>query len=169
MNQLDPVAPPVERSSVPRVLRDARIFDHCTDEEFGAIASVCTEAEILAGQTIFEADERADRLYLVADGTVELQLAVTIYGAVRPITIDRKFKGDVLGWSAVVEPHIYTLSAVAKKDTRLLQIDSTDLERLAEENPHFGHMLMYNIANLVGQRLDVMRRMLADVIEQRRR
>ncbi len=167
MNELNSVAPPVEESGVLGLLRKARIFDHCTDDELSTVAAACESSEYFAGQTIFAADDRADRLYVVAEGTVDLQITVSNYAAVQKITIDRKFKGNVLGWSAVVEPHIYTLSAVAARDTRLLHISSGDIERLCEQNGHFGHMLVKNIANIAGQRLDVMRRMLADVIEQR--
>ncbi|MDA1001542.1 MAG: cyclic nucleotide-binding domain-containing protein [bacterium] len=118
-----------------------------------------------AGQTIFEEESPAGHLYIVSEGSVELRFTVTHYAALHTASMDRKFKGDMLGWSAVVAPHAYILTAIAVKDSKLLKVSGSDIQRLCTESDRFGHAFMRNLAHVIGQRLNITQRMLIGVIQ----
>lgn len=150
-------------------LKASRLFRECTDRELEKVASVCETETFAAGETVFKADAPAHHVYIVGEGSVDLRFAATYYAASQEITLDRKFKGDVLGWSAIVEPHAFTLSAVAVRNSTLLKILGSDLTRFCAEDDHFGYVFMRNMAHLIGQRFNIAQRMLIDVVQDRLR
>jgi CRP-like cAMP-binding protein len=149
------------------LLSESDTFEGCTDQELNDIAAAAEKIEFEAGETIFEAGSPADYLYVVGSGKIRLQFRVTNYGAPQDITIDRKIQGDVLGWSAATKPLSFSLSAVAESDCSLLRILGSDLKRMCAENDHFGHVFMENMADIIGQRLNILRRMLIDIVQDR--
>ncbi len=148
-------------------LSESRAFGECTDDELKAVAALSDIVSVKAGETIFEAGSPADYLYVLADGYVNLRFRVTSYGAPKDVTIDRKSEGDILGWSAATKPYSFSLTAVADSDCRLWKILGADLKRMCSENDHFGHVFMENMADIIGQRLNILRRMLIDVVQDR--
>jgi CRP-like cAMP-binding protein len=148
------------------LLREARLFKECTSEELEDIATICHKIAFKNGEYVFSANTPAEFLYLVQDGAIDLRFLVTHYSASKEMTIDRKFKGDAFGWSALTEPHVYTLSALAAKDTELLRIGEKDMMRLCKENSHLGYVLMKTIAQIIGERFDLVQKLLIDVIQK---
>lgn len=122
---------------------------------------------VKAGEIIFSVGSPAEHLYVVKSGLVELLFSVSSYAALQDITIDRKFEGDAFGWSATTSPHAFSLSSVASADSELIRICRADLMRLCAENDHFGHVFMKNMADIIGRRLNLIRRMLVDVVQDR--
>ncbi len=59
---------------------------------------------------------------------------------------------DILGWSALVEPHRTTASAVARRETALASISAPELRALCAETPLLGYRLMRGIAKLLAHR-----------------
>jgi len=147
------------------LLSESRTFEDCTEQELNAVAAASEQIEFGAGDTIFEAGSPADFLYIVARGNVRLQFMVTSYSEPRDITIDRKVRGDILGWSAATNPSSFSLSAVADTDCRLLRIPGDDLKRMCAESDHFGHVFMERMADIISQRLDILRRILIDIVQ----
>jgi CRP-like cAMP-binding protein len=149
------------------LLKECSLFQGCTAQELDKVAAACDTKAVAAGEVVLEAESPAEHLYVVSEGSVELRFTVTHYVASEEIPIDRMLRGDVLGWSAVVAPHTFTLSAVAVKDSQLLRISSSDIKRWCAEDDHFGHVLMRNLADIIGQRFNMVQRMLIDVIQDR--
>ena len=61
--------------------------------------------------------------------------------------------GQVVGWSALVEPYRYTLSATAWEPSQLLGISSGLLRRAMELNPGVGYRIMKALSEVMGRRL----------------
>ena len=61
--------------------------------------------------------------------------------------------GDPLGWSALVNPRRYHISAVALERTNVVALSSISLEKLCEQEPGFGILLMQKVLQLIGSRL----------------
>ncbi len=131
------------------------IFAHLTDDELERIADLCREQVYEAGATIHEEGAAAQDLYIVQDGKVvlELELELQPYASPRRTTIEEVTKGEVFGWSSLVEPHIRTLSAKCMERTRLLVFKGSELMELFDSEPHIGYKIMTDIAKLVGSRL----------------
>jgi CRP-like cAMP-binding protein len=148
------------------LLKEARLFKECTNNELKDIADICHKITFRNGEYIFFADTPAEFLYIVQDGAIDLRFLVTHYSASKEITMDRKFRGEAFGWSALTEPHVYTLSALAANDTELLRINEKDMMGLCKENSHLGYVLMKTIAEIIGERFDLVQKLLIDVIQK---
>lgn len=141
-------------------------LEDCTDQELEALADICQTVKVRAGDRIFEAGDQADFLYFVSRGLVELRVKVSHYLATSEITIDRVREGETFGWSALTKSKSYTLSALAVSDGELLKAPAADVRRMCASNHDFGYVLMKNISVLIGERYELTRKMLVNVIQK---
>lgn len=148
------------------ILKEARVFKEFTTQELQEISAICEKITFKSRERIFEAETPAEYLYIVAEGAVELNFKVTHYHALKEMTLDRKFKGEAFGWSALTEPYHYTLSAITMQDSELLRIKADNIKRLCAENNHLGYILMKNIAEIIGERFASVQKILIDLIQQ---
>lgn len=148
------------------LLKKCRLFEGCSNEKLADVGNICQRVTFKNGDHLLEAGSPAEYLFIVIGGVIELCFKVTHYNGSKEITIDRKLKGDAFGWSALTEPNIYTLSALSKTDSELLQVKANDIIRLCEENNHLGYILMRNSAAIIGERLASIQKILIDVIQQ---
>ncbi len=92
-----------------------------------------------AGAMIFAEGDPADRMYVVASGTVALSIGeriVEIVGA-----------GGLFGEIAVIDREPRSGSAVAETDTTLIAIDKRRFWFLVQETPYFAEIVMRVMAN----------------------
>lgn len=59
-----------------------------------------------------------------------------------------------MGWSALVEPHIYTLGALCIDRASLISLDAVKLRALLSRDGRLGYKVMQAIAKVVAQRLN---------------
>jgi hypothetical protein len=69
------------------------------------------------------------------------------------VTVDMITKGESMGWSAVVDPYLYTLGALCIDDAKLIAIDSFGLRKLMDEDCILGFKLMQVVAKVISARL----------------
>ncbi len=58
-----------------------------------------------------------------------------------------------MGWSAVVEPFIYTLGALCIDNSKLIAIDAAKIRDLMDEDCDLGYKVMKAIAKIISSRL----------------
>jgi len=97
--------------------------------------------------------ENLQTLYLIVDGGVDLSMNVGEIGEQRIEKLEPLRNGEVVGWSAIVEPHIYTLGAQTMQDTHLIVFDGVALRKLLDDHPDQGYYFMKELAKVIGQRL----------------
>ena len=96
-------------------------------------------------------DERAEALFVVKDGAVELLTTVNDDFEL-PIAILRN-PGDCTGTSSLVAPHEYSLSARCAENGTLFVIQKADLKHLMLEDHELGFTIMKNLAQHLLDRL----------------
>ena len=148
------------------LLKETNLFDSLLPEELEQIQELCEVRNIKKGAQLFEAGESADYLFVVVEGEIELRFEVVYFNASIEIPLDNKCRGEAFGWSALIEPYKYTLSAFAAKDCELLQLRGRDIERLCEENSHLGYVIMNNVAKLIGKRFSALEKALVAEIQR---
>jgi CRP-like cAMP-binding protein len=151
-----------EIAATKRLLRECGLFSALSDAELTQVASAASDKEFEAGATIFQEGEAAEDLYVLREGKVALQMALPASqtSAVRRITIDIVGAGQVFGWSAMVHPHLYTLTAVCLQRARVVVISGTKLSQLLDGDPRLGYEVMKGFIKLVASRLDDTRHVL---------
>lgn len=105
------------------------------------------------GDCLFRLGDAADRLYVVATGRVELTFPVVLGSVTREVPFESTARGNTVGWSALVEPYRFTLSARAAESSELATFRREDLFRLFEAEPRVGHVVMRRVAEIIGRRL----------------
>jgi CRP/FNR family cyclic AMP-dependent transcriptional regulator len=111
------------------------------------------------GEVIFQLGDEARDLYLVKKGRVELTLPMRVGGRQEDVPVEERMPAQMLGWSALVPPHRFTLKATATVETELLVIPREDLQRFLTSRPELGLMVMTNLAAIVGQRFQLFQTM----------
>jgi CRP/FNR family transcriptional regulator, cyclic AMP receptor protein len=140
----------------PETLRRFSLFAGLDPAWFKDIAMVGEEVKLAQGEWLFHEGDDADALYLVLNGSVELKINLDVQSS-RQADISTVSAGEVIGWSALVEPEVYTLGAVAASDVQLVRLDAVGLRKLMEQNCEFGFHLMRQLAKVLGQRLTNLR------------
>jgi CRP-like cAMP-binding protein len=144
----------------PEVLRRYPYFVGISEESLKQLAMIAEEKNVPAGCVIFCEGDPADHLSVILQGEVNIQY-ILANGELR--TVDTLVSGDLLMWSALVEPFRATALGTTTKDTQLAQIDGAKLRLLCETQPIVGYRLMTQIAKLLAHRLEAARVQLAVV------
>ena len=134
-------------------LRRTAIFADLPDSQAARLLAVARPQQCHTGECVFLLGDHADRLFVVLTGRVELSFPLSFGGVVRDVPVESKTPGSVLGWSALVKPHRFTLSARAAETSELATFLRQDLLRVFEDDAHVGYAVMRHIAEVVGRRL----------------
>ena len=128
-------------------------------EHIELIARGARERSFEPRDVIFRQGEPASRIYLIQQGKIGLEA----HGPDgRHLDLQTLEGGEVLGWSWLFPPFVWTLQAHAIEPTRVTILDGAHLLVACEENHELGYAVMRRVANLVVQRLEsVSRQILA--------
>ncbi len=120
------------------------LFQNLSAPQIDSLAAITVEEQFQKGKWLFYKDQKADKIYLVKKGAVELLIKVQDTIEI-PIAIIRPDNGCV-GIGALVEPFRYTLSARCADDSTLLAIKREDLQGLMCKDHELGCTMMKNLA-----------------------
>jgi CRP/FNR family transcriptional regulator, cyclic AMP receptor protein len=136
-------------------LKGFSFFTGFSDQELEKLAAIASEETYDAGTQMYKIGDPARGLYLVQEGKVVMVMD-SYLGSHRPsmqVTVDVIAKGESMGWSAVVEPYIYTLGALCIDRAKLVCLDATGLRRLMDEDACLGYRIMKATARVIANRL----------------
>src|SRR6185503_19864388 len=91
-----------------------------------AVLALGVTRELSPGEVQFRLGDRADAVYLIRSGRVQ------------DVVVEESEPGHTLGWSALIPPHRFTLSATAPLGTSLLQFDRERLMAFCAAHPAIG-------------------------------
>jgi CRP-like cAMP-binding protein len=137
------------------LLKNYSFFKGFTNEELKKFADIATEESYKAGVLVWKKGAPAENLSLLKEGKV-LMTMDTYAGPTRPpmqVTVDIVTKGDAMGWSAVVEPYIYTLGARCIDDSQLINFNSAKVREALSSDKALGFKFMHAVAKVVAARL----------------
>jgi CRP-like cAMP-binding protein len=124
------------------------------------LETVSVEVNLTRGQVLFEEGGRADTFYIVAEGTVGLEL--TSPGK-EPVVIQTLGKGDLVGVSWLFEPHRWEWRARALADTTLAACDAAAVRRRCTEDRDLAYRVLGVVARVLAERLHRTRIQLLDL------
>jgi len=148
-------------SDLETALRDHQFTAGMATEDVSRIMDcVVGEASFAEDEVLFRAGSPADRLYLLEDGEVALE----IHSPARPHRIIQTVAGgEILGWSWLFEPYRWTFDARAITPTSAIVLDAAKIRHCADQHPDLGILVIRRIAGLVVQRLHATRLQLLDL------
>jgi CRP/FNR family transcriptional regulator, cyclic AMP receptor protein len=123
----------------PTYLANIKMFELLNEDDRLALAKVIDEEKISEGQTLFQAGDPGDSLFIVQSGEIELFIKDT---AGQKIVLATSSEGDMFGELAMLDSGPRTATAVAVKDSDVLVLDRDDLVLLFQRKPEAAlHML----------------------------
>jgi len=134
-------------------LKNVDIFKVLNDDQLASIASSFHEKEYKQGDKLFKEGDQASHIWIVAEGRVDLRFDLPGRSTSEETTISTISELMVFGWSGLVPPHEYTLSAYcATKSLKVVRGSRESLTTLFQENPRVGYLFMSNLIKVVGKR-----------------
>ncbi len=123
----------------PDYLANIRMFDHLDEVDRTSLANVIDELKVAKGQTLFQAGDPGDSLFIVVSGEIELFIKDTVG---QKIVLHAAQPGDMFGELAMLDSGPRTATALALFDSEVLVLDRDDLTLLFQRKPETAlHML----------------------------
>jgi CRP-like cAMP-binding protein len=128
-------------------------------EEVDQALSFGSHITIRAGAELFHLGEPADRLFVVERGRVRLTLPMQVRGQEENILVEESAPGQTVGWSALIPPYRFTLTATAPLETEVIALSRDALREYFAVCPSVGYTVSLNLAAVIGQRLQIFQAM----------
>jgi CRP/FNR family transcriptional regulator, cyclic AMP receptor protein len=123
----------------PQFLANIKLFELLDDDDLTELANVIDEMKVPAGQTLFQAGDPGDSLFIIQAGEIELYIKDT---AGQKIVLATPSTGDMFGELAMLDYGPRTATAVALQESEILVLDRDDLVLLFQKKPEAAlHML----------------------------
>ena len=138
------------------VVQGCHVFQRLSTEQLQRIVSISREETYEGGQYVFREGERASTLHILEEGKAILEMKVSPVVEQHPAPqaiVDVVTRGEILGWSALVQPHILTTSAQAVDRCKLIALDANELIKLMDADPAMGYQVMRRLSEVIGSRL----------------
>lgn len=148
------------------VLLGNKLFRDISALNLEKILLIAEETTFAPGTRLFREGEKADVLYVIIEGILDLTFEFKIGEVGTELTLDSKGKGDSVGWSALVPPHRYTLAGVCRKSMKALSMNGDSLLNLCRDDKNFGFLLMRNISGIVATRMKQLQTMFIQEVQR---
>jgi len=136
-----------------QLLQRTELFDGLTREELQRLAEVGRPQILGEGEYLFHLGENAIALHAVTRGNIDLCFPMPLGGTVKDICVESVGVGKALGWSALVKPYRFTLSARATEPSEVMSFPRRSLIELFEREPRMAQTVFMKISELIGIRL----------------
>ncbi len=123
--------------------------------ELSKLAGLCRPGSCQEGERVSAEGQEATDLFLLKQGAVELRYELPGRESSSDHTLSSLGPTEAWGWSALVPPHVYTLSAYCTaRQCDFMRLSRSALEELFETHPRIGYIFMRNLASIIGQRFN---------------
>lgn len=129
-------------------IKESDLFKGVSQRFITKIANNSEEESFKKNSMIFKTGEKASHFFVLAEGAIDISL-----GKREGAHMSVSKPGEIFGWSALVEPYIYTANAKATKDTRVIRISRDLIEQAISEHPAEGLAVLKNLTGIIAQRL----------------
>ena len=107
-------------------MKNVNVFNDLNDDQLSAILEICHEKEYSNGDRLFEEGEKANMVWVVSEGQVDIRFNLPGRVAPEESTIYSETSAKAFGWSCFVPPYTMRLSAYcASRKCAIIKINST--------------------------------------------
>jgi cAMP-binding proteins - catabolite gene activator and regulatory subunit of cAMP-dependent protein kinases len=137
-----------------QLLKQAELFEGLREEDLSRLTAIGRRQALRAGEYLILLGGDALDFYVVTKGKLELCFPMPIGADVRDIAVESIGPGKALGWSALVRPYRFTLSARAVEPSEVVAFARRALIDVFEREPRLGYTFFMKISELIGIRLE---------------
>jgi CRP/FNR family transcriptional regulator, cyclic AMP receptor protein len=139
--------------------RTSELSAGLNEPQCARLFSLASPVTLQPGATLFRLGADAANLYVIERGQIALTMPMQIAGHEEEVTVGERVAGQTVGWSTLIPPHRFTLTATASVETQLLAFPRETLLEFCAATPDLGYVISQNVAAIVGQRLQVFQAM----------
>ena len=140
-------------------------------DEAERVLALGERVALTTGAELFHLGKAADSIYLVVRGRLRLTLPMRVRSKEEEVLVEESSSGQTVGWSALIPPYRFTLTATAPIETEVIAIPRDALSRYFGEHPTTGYTLSLNLSSVIGHRLHLFQAMwlreIQRMVEQR--
>ncbi len=140
-------------------LRQAEVFHRLDDDQLAAAATCCIEQVFQEGDKLFSEKEEAKHLWLVKEGLIDLRFDLPARPTAAENTISTISSKMLIGWSSLVPPHQYTLSAYCTSRTcSVVKMETELLVKLFQRDLRMGYLVKSYLLRVIASRFELLRK-----------
>ncbi|MCX7732363.1 MAG: cyclic nucleotide-binding domain-containing protein [candidate division WOR-3 bacterium] len=128
-------------------------FERLEDSELERFARLGKLKSVRAGEPVDVQGQPADRFYILVSGRLAVILTLDFGVAQQTYQIMTLGPGQMFAWSGLVGNQHYTAGSRALTDCTFLEFEVAELERLFDQDPRLGYVLMRLVARTIASRL----------------
>jgi CRP/FNR family transcriptional regulator, dissimilatory nitrate respiration regulator len=114
---------------------------------------------LTTGAELFHLGDEADSIYLIARGRVRLTLPMQVRNREENVLVEERAPGQTVGWSALIPPYRFTLTASTPLETEVIALPRQALGDYFAAHPNTGYAVSLNLSSVIGQRLQLFQAM----------
>jgi CRP/FNR family transcriptional regulator, cyclic AMP receptor protein len=138
---------------------NADLLKGLEESEAERVLALGTRMLLTTGAQLFHLGDEAESIYLVTRGRLRLTLPMQIGEREENVLVEEGCSGQAVGWSALIPPYRFTLTATAPLETDLIELPREALDRYFAEHPETGQTVAWNLSRIIGQRLHLFQAM----------
>ena len=131
----------------------ADLLNGLTPDEAEGTLALGLRQTLSNGQQLFLLGAQADSLYLIQRGRIRLTLPMQVRGREEDILVEERAPGETVGWSALIPPYKFTLTATVPLETEVIALSREALRDHFASHPDIGYQVSLNLAAVIGHRL----------------
>lgn len=136
------------------------LLNGLSSAEVKQVLELGTRLIVPSGTSLFQLGDAADRLFLIERGRIRLTLPMQVRGREQDIFVEERSPGQAVGWSALIPPYQFTLTATASLlDAEVIALPREPLLKHFAANPAAGYKIALNLAVVIGHRLQLFQTM----------
>ncbi|HET6934815.1 MAG TPA: cyclic nucleotide-binding domain-containing protein [Candidatus Angelobacter sp.] len=135
------------------------LLNGLTPAEMDQVLALGTRITVPSGTSPFRLGDPSDCLFLIERGQIRLTLPMKVRGQEQDVLIEEKSPGQTVGWSALIPPYRFILSATASLESELIALSREKVLAFIEASPAIGRKITFNLAVVIGRRLQLVQAM----------
>ena len=134
-------------------LRNVEVLKGLIDNKLAGIQDHCFEKDYRYDEKLFSDGDKATCLWVMRKGQVDLRFDLPDRPTSSKNSLSTVTEFMTFGWSSLVPPYKYTLSAYCASETcRVIQIEKEKLLKIFKEDSKIGYVVMSNLVEIIGRR-----------------
>lgn len=140
----------MNREVTTRMLREMDIFEFLDEKDLERIVPLASVEEFKPGDIIFKEGDEAEKIYMVLEGRVSIEILV--HGG-KMIPVYTMMKGTFFGYPSLLRNKRYTTFARCLDRVKVVTIPAKELEKIFEQDSNLAYLVMKRVAELIAQKL----------------
>ena len=129
-------------------IQESELFKGVGQRVMSEINTNSEEVTYRTNSIIFNADDEAQYIYELIEGSVDILMPEKDV-----VHLTATETGQILGWSALVEPYVYTATAKCASDTKVIRISKNSIESAIKRHPEEGLAILQHLTGIIARRL----------------